>query len=80
MRSSGQGWLLDGRVTAVGIHPLHAFGERSDARVATGLDVADLDSLFAAPQAPTSDQERAVQPGHRRTSNDGRAVCDLPPS
>jgi hypothetical protein len=80
MRSSGQAWLLDDPIAAVRIHPLHSFNERRRAHATSGLDVVDLDPPLAAPQPPASDQERAVQPSHRRTSNGGRTACDLPPS
>src|SRR5215207_2882050 len=74
------GWLLDHPIAAVRIHPLHPFKERRRAHTASGLDVVDLDSPFAALQTPASDEERAVQPGHCRTLNHDRTVCGLPPS
>jgi hypothetical protein len=80
MRSSGQAWLLDHPIAAVRIHPLHPFKQRRRAHTASGLDVVDLDSPFAALQTPASDEERAVQPGHYRTLNYDRTGCGLPPT
>jgi hypothetical protein len=76
MRSSGQAWLLDDPIAAVRIQLLHPFSARRRAHAASGLDVVHLDPPLAAPQPPASDQERAVQPSHRRTSNGGRTASE----